>query len=258
MSDAPGSVLPPIDEPDEAALLAELEIRLGVGFRNRGILQQSLVHRSLLREHPEAGLRSNERLEFLGDAIIGALVAKHLYDHLPDASEGELTLARTSLVRASTLGDWGAQLELDRYLKLGRSDETSNRRTRLLARTFEAVVGAIYADRGIRAVRRFLQPFVERELELHAGGLTLDPKSRLQQITQGQLDLIPNYTVVSVTGPGHDPTFTIRVQIGDRFAGTAVGRTKQEAEQAAARLALQSLDRPPTVDGPAVCGEPPA
>lgn len=242
MSEAPESILPRVDEPEEAARLAELERRLGVPFHDRALLQQALVHRSLLREHPQAGLRSNERLEFLGDAIIGALVAKHLFDQLPDATEGELTLARTSLVRASTLGAWGTELELQRYLKLGRGDEASHRRTRLLARTFEAVVGAIYADRGVRTVRTFLQPLIDRELERLGGGLTLDAKSRLQQVTQGHFDLIPSYTVVEVTGPGHDPTFTVRVRIGDVFQGIGLGRTKQEAEQAAARLALASID----------------
>jgi ribonuclease-3 len=242
VSDGSQSVLPAIEEPEESARLAQLETALGVQFRNRALLQLSLVHRSLLREYPEAGLTSNERLEFLGDAIIGALVAKYLYDHLPEAQEGELTLVRTNLVRASTLGEWGARLQLDRFLKLGRSDETSHRRTRLLARTFEAVVGAMYADRGVRTVRLFLRPFIQGEMYRLRGGVALDPKSRLQQITQARFELVPAYTVLEMSGPGHDPTFTVKVQVGEVYQATALGRTKQEAEQAAARLALASLD----------------
>src|SRR5207237_403293 len=121
------------------AQLEELQQRLGVRFRNLALLDQALVHRSLLRDSAYGGHESNERLEFLGDAVIGALVARHLYDHLPTASEGELTLLRTWIVRASTLSEWAVSLDLQRFLRLGRSDEGSNRRTRLLASTFEAV-----------------------------------------------------------------------------------------------------------------------
>jgi ribonuclease III len=229
--------------PAEAERLEELQQLLGLRFRNVALLEQSLVHRSLLRDQAIDGLQSNERLEFLGDAIIGYLVAGYLFERWPTASEGELTLMRTWLVRASTLGSWAAELDLARYLRLGRSDEGSKRRTRLLARTFEAVVGAIYADQGIRAVGKFLRPFVVRECRRFPDGrLRLDAKSRLQQVTQSRFDLMPLYTVLNVVGPGHDPTFSVEVKVGDEFQAVAEGGTKQEAEQAAARLALDQLD----------------
>ena len=234
-------------KPDEQGRLDELQTRLGLRFRNVALLEQSLVHRSLLRDQALDNLQSNERLEFLGDAIIGYLVASYLFEHRPTASEGELTLMRTWLVRASTLGAWAAELDLTRYLRLGRSDEGGKRRTRLLARTFEAVVGAIYADQGVRAVAKFLRPFMVRECRrFPEGRLRLDAKSRLQQVTQSRFDLMPVYTVLSVTGPGHDPSFSVEVKVGAEFQAVAEGGTKQEAEQAAARLALASLD---LVDG---------
>lgn len=225
------------------APLEQLESKLRVRFRNPALLEQALIHRSLLREPGFEGRQSNERLEFLGDAVIGLYVARYLYEHLPEASEGELTLLRTWLVRASTLGAWATELELERYLRLGKSDEGGHRRTRLLARTFEAVVGAIYADQGIRGVSKFLRPFVEREFR-RRGHLRpeLDAKSRLQQITQSRFDLVPRYVVLDVTGPGHDPTFTVEVRVGEELRAVASGSTKQEAEQAAARQVLEALE----------------
>ncbi len=235
---------------DQAARLQELQQRLGVKFRDSSLLEQSLIHRSLLRELTYQGHQSNERLEFLGDAIIGAVVARYLYGRLPHASEGELTLLRTWLVRASTLAEWAASLDLDRYLRLGKSDEGGKRRTRLLARTFESVVGAIYADQGIRGVSKFLKPFIAREFHLRAQALSqLDAKSRLQQITQSRFDLVPKYTVKNVTGPGHDPTFTVEVRLGSEFVTVAEGGTKQEAEQAAARVALEALEASAGAEG---------
>jgi ribonuclease-3 len=249
-------------KPDEQSRLDELQTRLGLRFRNVALLEQSLIHRSLLRDRALDNLQSNERLEFLGDAIIGYLVASYLFEHRPTASEGELTLMRTWLVRASTLGAWAAELDLTRYLRLGRSDEGGKRRTRLLARTFEAVVGAIYADQGIRAVAKFLRPFIVRESrQFPEGRLRLDAKSRLQQVTQSRFDLMPVYTILSVTGPGHDPSFSVEVKVGDEFQAVADGRTKQEAEQAAARLALATLepvdapDRAPIEVAPATVAE---
>jgi ribonuclease-3 len=231
-----------VSSPDTGRL-EEAQRRLGVRFRDPALLAQAFVHRSLLRDVQDAELRSNERLEFLGDAIIGAHVARFLYDRLPEATEGELTLLRTWLVRASTLGAWAAELELERFLRLGRSDEGSTRRTRLLARTFEAVVGAIFADQGTRGADRFLRRFVAREFERQGGGRPrLDAKSRLQQITQSRFEMVPTYTVTSVSGPGHDPTFTVEARIGSELVATASGSTKQEAEQLAASAALEQLE----------------
>ena len=226
-------------------LLEALEARLGVRFTNSCLLAQALVNRSLLREPGYEGRESNERLEFLGDAIIGAVVARFLYEKLPNATEGELTLLRTWFVRASTLADWARRIELEHFIRLGRSDETTSRRTKLLARTFEAVVGAIYIDRGVRGVTAFLKPFVVREFKIQSAERPrLDAKSRLQQVSQGLFEAIPAYRVTEVTGPGHDPSFTVEVRVGAALTRTGVGRTKQEAEQAAAQSALEELDRP--------------
>jgi ribonuclease-3 len=226
-----------------ASQLQDLQQRLGVQFKDLRTLEQALVHRSLLRDLGVHSGQSNERLEFLGDAILGAIVARQLYDRLPNASEGDLTLLRTWLVRATTLGEWARTLELERYLRLGKSDEGGSRRTRLLARTFEAVVGAIYVDQGFRGVRKFLRPFIERELRARPQDRPeLDAKSRLQQVTQSRFGLVPVYDLQAVVGPGHDPLFTVEVQVGGHSRATAEGRTKQAAEQAAARLVLDALE----------------
>ena len=211
------------------------------------------MHRSLLRDSPALGLQSNERLEFLGDAIIGAYVARFLYDRLPNATEGDLTLLRTWLVRASTLAKWAHELDLVSFLMLGRTDEGNTRQTRLQARTFEAVVGAIFADQGSRGAERFLRRFVEREFrEGDSSRPRLDAKSRLQQITQSRFEAVPWYEVASVSGPDHDPTFTIVVHVGAELAVTAHGRTKQQAEQAAAAAALALVEP----DDPAAAAPP--
>jgi ribonuclease-3 len=225
-----------------AEQLLELQQRLGVQFKDLRVLEQALIHRSLLRDLGVDSGQSNERLEFLGDAILGAIVARQLFDRFPNASEGNLTLLRTWLVRASTLGEWARSLELERYLRLGKSDEGGSRRTRLLARTFEAVVGAIYVDQGFRGVRKFLRPFIERELRSRPDDRpVLDAKSRLQQVTQSRYGQVPVYDLRSVVGPGHDPLFTVEVLVGEHYRATAQGRTKQAAEQAAAQLALEAL-----------------
>jgi ribonuclease-3 len=233
--------------PDDGSRLDELQQRLGIRIRDQRLLEKSLIHRSLLRQAPYQHLESNERLEFLGDAIIGAYVASYLYRRLPNASEGELTLLRTWLVRASTLSEWASSLELESFLRLGTGDVGVKRRGRLLARTFEALVGAIYLDQGLRGATKFLRPFVTREFKRRAHNLSeLDAKSRLQQVTQGRFELMPSYSVKNVSGPGHDPTFTVEVRLGSELRMSADGRTKQEAEQAAARLALEVLEAAPT------------
>ncbi|MCC7107230.1 MAG: ribonuclease 3 [Chloroflexi bacterium] len=173
-------------------------------------------------------------------------MARYLYDRLPAATEGDLTLLRTWLVRASTLADWARELELDTFVRLGRSDESTSRRTKLMARTFEAVVGAIYLERGVRGVTAFLRPFVTRELKTRFAGPTpLDAKSRLQQVSQSRFEEVPTYHVVEVTGPGHDPWFTVEVRVGPSLVRAGTGGTKQEAEQAAASQALEDLETMP-------------
>ncbi|MGC8960283.1 MAG: ribonuclease III [Chloroflexia bacterium] len=223
--------------------LDALEEALGLTFRDRSLLFQALVHRSYLNENPESRLISNERLEFLGDAILDALAAEFLFLRYPEKEEGELTLLRSALVRTETLAEFARQLDLGRFLVLGRGVEAEGGRGRpsLLAAAFEALLGAIYLDHGLEAARRFLQPFLEHALEEVSGRLPLDYKSALQIEVQGRLGITPHYRTVDAWGPDHARTFRVEVWAGERLLGTGEGPSKQLAQQEAARRALERL-----------------
>jgi ribonuclease-3 len=231
--------------------LEALQRRLRVRFRDRGLLFQALVHRSAINERIDLQLSSNERLEFLGDAVLGAVVAERLYTAFPAASEGVLTVTRAALVRASSLADWARMIDLGQFLLLGRGEEVGGGRDRetLLASTFEAVVGAIYLDRGLQRAATFLDRFVAPHLQAspHERPL-LDAKSRLQQRSQSERDAVPSYQVVDIIGPQHGPTFTVEVAVGGRAIARGSGRSKQVAEQAAAQSALATWDDGPPPD----------
>ena len=222
-----------------------LEERLGVSFRDPSLLAIALTHRSAINERPDEELRDNERLEFLGDAILGAMVAEHLYQVFPAASEGSLTIMRAELVRQSTLAQWARRFGLGDYLVVGHGEEQRGGRERdaLLASAFEALLAAIYLDQGYEQVRAVIGPLVSEALPtLSASAQALDPKSELQHRVQARWGVLPVYQVVAVEGPEHQPTFTVEVQAGDRITGRATGRSKQAAEQEAAQRALEGWE----------------
>ena len=232
--------------------LAALERRLKVRFRDRGRLFHALIHRSAVNERPEWHLTSNERLEFLGDAVLGVVVAQRLFTAYPDASEGVLTVTRASLVCEASLAGWARAIDLGPALVLGRGEEIAGGRDRdaLLARGFEAVVGAMYLDRGLKRVAAFLDRFVAPTLTRAEGErLLLDAKSRLQQRGQSERDAVPRYRVVDIVGPQHSPTFTVEVEIAGQAVARGSGRSKRAAEQAAAEAALASWEAQPTALG---------
>jgi ribonuclease III len=233
--------------PEQDPRLAALERRLKVRFHDRGRLFHALIHRSAVNERPEWRLTSNERLEFLGDAVLGMVVAERLFAAYPDASEGVLTVTRASLVCETSLAGWARAIDLGQALVLGRGEEIAGGRSReaLLARGFEALVGAMYLDRGPKRVATFLDRFVAPTLTRAEGErLVLDAKSRLQQRSQSDRDAVPRYRVVEVAGPQHSPTFTIEVEIGGQPVARGSGRSKRTAEQAAAEAALAAWDVP--------------
>ncbi len=229
-----------IPEPDYDAL----EERLGISFRDRALAKQALIHKSLTNEQGRSGLESNERLEFLGDAVLGAVVAEQLYQRFRDGDEGQLTLMRSALVRASTLADWARTLRLGELVLMGFGEHRHGGRDRdpLLARTFEAVLGALYVDRGYRTARRLVRAFVKKEIASLEGRSVLDSKSRLQQVSQALFGVTPTYEVLSVTGLGHSPVFNVKVAAGGGVEEIAEGRSKQIAQQTAATAALTVLE----------------
>ncbi|HEY7062383.1 MAG TPA: ribonuclease III [Chloroflexota bacterium] len=234
--------------PELESQLAALERRLRVRFRDRGRLFHALIHRSAVNERPEWHLTSNERLEFLGDAVLGVVVAERLFAAYPYASEGVLTVTRASLVCEASLAQWGRAVGLGQALVLGRGEEIAGGRERdaLLARAFEAVVGAMYLDRGLKRVAKFLDRFIAPTLDRPEGERPLlDPKSRLQQRSQSESDAVPRYRVVETEGPQHSPTFTVQVEIAGQPVARGTGRSKRSAEQAAAEIALATWDSVP-------------
>lgn len=234
---------------DNAARLARI---LRFRFRDLGLLRTALTHRSILQDATNASLRgrgstlTNERLEFLGDAVLGAVAAEYLYMLDPEADEGELTRRRVALVRAETLVRWAREIDLGSYLYLGVGERPGEgTRDRMLAGAFEAVVGAIALDRGFGAARKFLLRLLERdapEILSYAEGQG-NPKGKLQELLQERFRRTPEYRTVSSAGPDHARTFVVDVMFGDRALGRGEGPSKRDAEQSAAAAALAAFDR---------------
>jgi ribonuclease-3 len=237
----------PTGENNEARLARALHFR----FRDLGLLRTALTHRSILHEVVSAGITgistaalTNERLEFLGDAVLGAVAAEYLYNQDPDANEGELTRQRVALVRAETLVRWSREIDLGSYLYLGTGEKPGpSARDRMLAGAFEAVIGAIALDRGFGAARKFLLRLLERDAPeiLRRAELGANPKGRLQELLQERYRRAPVYRTVAAEGPDHARTFAVEVSFADRVLGSGAGPSKREAEQAAAEAALAMM-----------------
>jgi ribonuclease-3 len=221
---------------------AALQRALGHAFKDPRLLLEALTHRSYAFERPGPSVRPNERLEFLGDAVLQLISSDVLYASFPDASEGELSSLRAALVRASTLATFARDLPVGPYLRLGKGEEATGGRDRelLLASAFEAVLGALYLDGGDRAARQFVEPRLSAEVARAIAQQRIkDDKSRLQELAQGRLGVTPSYRVVEQSGLPHDRTFVVEVLLGDVVAARGKGRSKRQAEQAAAHSALE-------------------
>ncbi len=221
----------------------QLEQSLGVHFRNLKLLSLALTHRSYIYETPGVEQNSNERLEFLGDSILACVSADFLFRTFPDLTEGELTDVRAVLVRTETLADFAREIELGKYLIVGKGEHNTVRGQRVLASTFEAVLGAIYLDQGMAAVQQFLHPRLETLAHnIVSKRLFKDNKSLLQELAQAHDGITPSYRIASQEGPSHKREFTVEVLLGDQVIGRGQGRNKQSAEQEAAHAALLNRD----------------
>jgi ribonuclease-3 len=231
--------------PPMSSLLGEFEAATGLVFQDKSLLERALTHRSYLNERPEFPQFDNERLEFLGDAVLDFLVGEYVYHRLPEVHEGELTSLRAALVRTETLASFARRLHLGRYLRMGHGEAESGGRERpaTLCGAFEALVGALYLDQGMDRVRQLMEPFLEPELErIQQYALSKDPKSRLQEWSQGHCGITPEYRTVEQRGPDHARVFVVEVWIGDQVYGRGEGRSKQAAAQAAATAALARVE----------------
>ena len=224
--------------------LGSLEQALGISFTDTSLLRQALVHQSYLNENPGFTLASNERLEFLGDAVLGFIVAGELYQEFPHFDEGELTRSRAALVCRETLSQLALSLGLGDYLYLGQGEERDRGRTKPtnLAGALEAIIGAVFLDKGLPEAKDFILRLLGDRIEkMKDEGVSADYKSFLQERVQAEKHLIPVYRVVEATGPEHDKRFTVEVLVGDMVLGRGSGKSKKAAEAEAACLALERL-----------------
>ncbi|HEY1013609.1 MAG TPA: ribonuclease III, partial [Herpetosiphonaceae bacterium] len=225
--------------------LSRLWEQLSYRFESLALLEAALVHRSYVHEHPDCIHPPNERLEFLGDALLNFITGSFLYESYPERGEGELTQLRAALVKTRTLASFARQYDLGAFLMLSRGEERAGARTRdsLLADAFEALIAAISLDGGWQAARDFVLPHLRAEVvRIEDGVAQADWKSLIQQRVQAMVGITPDYRKVSVAGPDHRREWTMEVWAGEVFLGRGKGRSKQLATQQAAELALAALD----------------
>ncbi len=229
--------------------LQEVVRSLGIHLQDTSLLRTALTHRSYLGE--STGVLSNERLEFLGDSVLGLIVSEWLYRQMEDWPEGELSKAKAVAVSEPALAEAAQRLGVQEHILLSTGERMSGGRNRasILSDTYEAIVAVVYLDQGLEAAREFIIRSLSDVLgEIEAGVHLRDYKSRLQQFVQGHNKMTLRYAVVSETGADHDKTFTVQVEIDGRVAGSGIGKSKKQAEQAAAAEALSALQ----VDGACV------
>jgi ribonuclease-3 len=225
--------------------LADFQQQIDVSFNNSALLEQAFIHRSYLNEHPKLGLEHNERLEFLGDAVLELVVTDFLYLNYPNP-EGDLTNWRSALVKTESLASVAEKLNISPYFKLSRGETKGNARSHALisANAIEAIIGAIYLDQGYDAAKGFITTQIISTLtQILAEGTWMDPKSKFQELAQNQFGLTPNYKVMDENGPDHDKTFTVGVYVGDRLFGQGNGSSKQAAQQVAAAAGLEEVSK---------------
>ncbi|HSX02679.1 MAG TPA: ribonuclease III [Candidatus Saccharimonadia bacterium] len=222
--------------------LQDFQTRIGVQFTDESLLERAFIHRSYLNEHPKLGLEHNERLEFLGDAVLELVVTDYLYRNYPNP-EGDLTNWRSALVKTESLATVAESLGIAQFFKLSRGEAKGNARSHALisANAVEAVIGATYMDQGYEAAKGFITDHVISRLpEILRDGSWMDPKSKFQELAQEQFGLTPSYRVLEEMGPDHDKVFTIGVYVGEKLFGKGEGSSKQAGQQVAAQAALKA------------------
>jgi ribonuclease III len=223
-----------------------IEQALGHRFRDLDLLRRALTHPSYVNEHPEDGVGDNQRLEFLGDAVLDFITGAWVYCHYAGFDEGRMTRLRAALVRTETLAQLARQVGLGEAMRLGHGEEEAGGQERdaNLCDAFESVVGALYLDGGMGAVEHFVEPLIGPVAEATlAAAADYDAKSRLQEWSQAESGVTPRYRIVAERGPDHAKTFVAEVLLGKQVVGKGTGRSKQAAEQAAAQAAWAELER---------------
>lgn len=221
-----------------------IEKKIGYSFKNSDLLLQAFVHRSFIHEVRSEGLHHNERLEFLGDSILGLLVAEYLFHRLPDCPEGNLSKLRSLLVDASSCASYLEKLELVPYILLGRGERIHVERPKnsIISDVFEAVIGALYLDGDLGVVKAFLSRFFIEDFEAIVKNPPRNYKAELQDFAQRTQRVQPTYEVVEAKGPDHAKTFLVQVLLGQQVLGEGKGPSKKEAEQLAAKVAIEKIE----------------
>ncbi len=222
-----------------------LEKTIGIKFGKKDLLDNAFVHKSFMNEYSKGDKEDNERLEFLGDAVLELAVTEYLYQNYPKKSEGQLTNWRSALVKGRHLAEIGQELNLGSYLYLSRGEEKSGGRKKnyILANTLEALIGSMYLDKGYRVTHGFISKYIITRLEkILEKGLHIDAKSHLQEVAQEKVSFTPEYKLVSESGPDHAKKFVMAVYLGEKKVGEGEGSSKQKAEEDAARNAIASIN----------------
>jgi ribonuclease III len=219
------------------------EKKLGITFENKDLLIQAFTHRSYINENRGTNLKHNERLEFLGDAVLELVSTEYLFNEFPKKTEGDLTAIRAALVNTITISEVSKELGFNEELLLskGEAKDTGRARQAILANTFESVTGAIYLDQGYEAAKDFISKNLLIKTEsIIKKGLWIDAKSKFQEDAQEYMGITPVYKTLAEEGPDHDKKFTVAVYVGEEKVAKGIGKSKQDAEQAAAREGLRS------------------
>ncbi|WP_088809522.1 MULTISPECIES: ribonuclease III [Listeria] len=223
----------------------ELQESVGFDFANVALLQTAFTHSSYVNEHRHEELQDNERLEFLGDAVLELTVSDYLFKKYPDMAEGQMTKMRAAIVCEPSLVEFAEMVHFSKYIRLGKGEEKAGGRTRpaLLADVFESFIGALYLDNGIQAVIRFLERLVFPKIDTGIYMQTVDFKTQLQEIVQRDRDVLIQYDILGETGPAHNKAFEAQVVVNGQVLGKGTGRTKKQAEQNAAEYAIRQVLR---------------
>ncbi|EIA19595.1 ribonuclease III [Listeria fleischmannii] len=223
----------------------ELQESVGFDFKNIELLQNAFTHSSYVNEHRHENLKDNERLEFLGDAVLELTVSDYLFNKYPDMAEGQMTKMRAAIVCEPSLVEFAEMVHFSKYIRLGKGEEKAGGRTRpaLLADVFESFIGALYLDNGIQAVIRFLERLVFPKIDTGIYMQTVDFKTQLQEIVQRDRDVLIQYDILGETGPAHNKAFEAQVVVNGQVLGKGTGRTKKQAEQNAAEYAIRQVLR---------------
>lgn len=223
--------------------ISQFESDTGINFSNKELLQRAFTHRSYLNEHPDKDIDHNERLEFLGDAVLELVVTDYLFSTYSDRPEGDLTAIRAALVNTMSISEVASNLEADKYLRLskGEAKDTGRGRRFILANTYEAIIGAIYLDQGYDVAAKFISDTLLKNTDDLVDNETWrDAKSVFQEKAQKHMSITPTYETLSESGPDHDKEFTVGVFLEDEQVATGTGKSKQEAESSAAEAGLQT------------------